>query len=201
MSAIEDIARDQRLVGVAFEELDQYLHPDAGDDHAAPAIAGPVLADPAAHRISAVQIPVKLHQDAAVFVAVDLALAHDHGRLRALHHRPRGAARRQHRGGSGHQHIAPGKGIVVAFRARAIPLGHEMMRGREANIVLARARRRVARKLKAQPARQRHAIPQSPVAPVRATLLIDAQPGQRLAHAVAFIVTRIVEALDLALGI
>ncbi len=82
-------AADQRLVGVAFEEADQHFHADPWDGDAAVMGAGPGGGDaqPAAGLVVglAFAVPVELHFDAAVLVAVDFFTfgPGDHGALAA----------------------------------------------------------------------------------------------------------------------
>ncbi|MNO72609.1 hypothetical protein D3C76_635610 [compost metagenome] len=84
---VVEAARNQRLVGVAFEEADQHFHADAGDGDGAVAVAGPAAGDaqPAAGLVVrlAFAVPEELDLHPAVLVAMDfLALgAGDHGAL------------------------------------------------------------------------------------------------------------------------
>src|SRR5690606_9780177 len=88
---VVEAAGDQGLVGVAFEEGDQHLHAHPRDGDAAVAVASPVGGDaqPAAGLVVAgtVAVPMELHLDPAVFVAVDLFAGRpgDHGGLAAEH--------------------------------------------------------------------------------------------------------------------
>ena len=97
---VVDAAGDDRLVRIAFEEIDDHLLADARDRDHAPALARPRMrdADPARAVLVllAVAVPVELHLHAAVLVGVDLVAAradHDRG-LRPLHERLRRAAPR-----------------------------------------------------------------------------------------------------------
>ena len=82
-------AADQRLIGVAFEEGDEHFHADARDGDAAVVGAGPGGGDaqPATGLVVglAFAVPVELHFDATVLVAVDLFTfwPGDHGALAA----------------------------------------------------------------------------------------------------------------------
>ena len=96
VAAVVDAAGDDRVVGVAVDVLDDDLHADARDHHAAPAIAGPGLAHAAAHRLGVVEVPVEADQHAAVVVAVDVrpaarAVGDHRGRLGPAHRRARRA--------------------------------------------------------------------------------------------------------------
>ncbi len=83
---------DDRLVRIAFQEVDDHFVADARDRHLAPGAAGPVLRDPdpAAREVVAfaVAVPGKLDFYPAPFVAVDLFARRtdDLGHLRAVHH-------------------------------------------------------------------------------------------------------------------
>ncbi len=76
---------------VAFEEGDEHFHADSRDGDAAVGVAGPAGGDaqPAAGGVVAlaVAVPVELHFDPAVFVAVDFFArgAGDEGGLAAQH--------------------------------------------------------------------------------------------------------------------
>ena len=89
--SVVDAAGDDRLVGVALEEIDHHFLADARDLDEAEALAGPGHADahPAAALlvVRAVAVPMELHLHAAVLVGVDFlaAGADDHGGVRALH--------------------------------------------------------------------------------------------------------------------
>ena len=97
---VVDAADDDGLVRVAFEEIDDYFLTDTRPERRAPALAGPVLADPypagAVGVVLAVAVPMELNFDPSVLVGEDfLAGGSDHhGRLGALHNRPERAARR-----------------------------------------------------------------------------------------------------------
>src|SRR5262249_49092688 len=97
---VVDATDDDRLIGIALEEIHDHFLADAWDGHAAPALAGPDLrhAHPARTALVelAVAVPVKLHFDPRVFVGVNLLAfrADDDRRLRALHKRFRGDALR-----------------------------------------------------------------------------------------------------------
>src|SRR5262249_34323447 len=90
---------DDGLVRVSLQERDDHFLPDAGDRHAAPALAGPGLRHPQPARAVlvplALAIPEELHLHPAVLVDVDLlAAGADHrGRLHAVDHRTRRVAR------------------------------------------------------------------------------------------------------------
>src|SRR5256885_969838 len=86
---VVDTARDQRVVRVAIEEVDDDFMPYAGNGDGPEPRACPVRghADPAAGVLvhGAQAVPVELHLDAAVFVGPDFfsGRAHDDGGLRA----------------------------------------------------------------------------------------------------------------------
>src|SRR2546427_751996 len=86
---VVDAARDQRVVRVAIEEVDDDFMPYAGNGDGPEPRACPVRghADPAAGVLvhGAQAVPVELHLDAAVFVGPDFfsGRAHDDGGLRA----------------------------------------------------------------------------------------------------------------------
>ena len=90
---VVDAADDDRLVGVAFEEVDDHFLADARDVDHAPLLAGPGRADAdpagAVGVVLALAVPVELHLHAAVLVGEDLLAgrADDDGGLRALHDR------------------------------------------------------------------------------------------------------------------
>jgi hypothetical protein len=103
--AVVGRADDDGAVDVAVEEGDDDLLPQAGDERAAPVLAGPVLghADPGARGLGGggvavacgvaqavaalgAALPVELHPDAAVAVGVNGLASADHdGGLGALH--------------------------------------------------------------------------------------------------------------------
>ncbi|KYO76176.1 hypothetical protein LT18_05424 [Pseudomonas aeruginosa] len=100
VGGVVDAAADQRLVGIAFEEVHQHFHADPRNDDAAIAVAGPTAgyAQPATALVVALAlaVPVELHPDPAVAVAVDFlarraghhrGLAAQHARLRVLQRR------------------------------------------------------------------------------------------------------------------
>ena len=103
---------DQRLVRVAFEEVHQHLHADARDGHGAQGVAGPAAghAQPAAGLVVglALAVPVELHLDPPVLVAVDFL-----------------AFRPGHHGDLGTQHLKVGNGIARADTVRAL-IGHTL---------------------------------------------------------------------------
>ena len=85
MLGVVDAADDDRLVGIAFQEIDDHLLADARNVDRAPLLAGPGRAD--AHPAGAVgvvlalAVPVELHFHAAVLVGEDLFAARaDHDR-------------------------------------------------------------------------------------------------------------------------
>src|SRR5262249_10560260 len=84
---IVDPAGDNRLVGVAFQKIDDHLLADARDVDAAPGGAGPGLrdADPAGAVLVALAmpVPVELHLHPAILVGEDL-LARGAGHSRGL---------------------------------------------------------------------------------------------------------------------
>ncbi len=136
--AIDHAAGDDGLVGAAVNEIDHDLHADARNDDAAKPVSGPILRHAAPHRPRAFQIPVKLNQNTAEIIAIDLAIS-DHDRsLRPLYDRHRGLTRRRHRCGIRHQRVRTGKGITIAARVtRSISLADEIMRGTQTQIALA----------------------------------------------------------------
>src|SRR5262249_38488358 len=98
--AVVDPPDDDRLVGVALQEVDDHLPADARDRDRAPILAGPRLRDahPAARVLVAlaVAVPVELHLDPPVLVGVDLVGGRpdDDGGLWAAHRRPGRGPRR-----------------------------------------------------------------------------------------------------------
>jgi hypothetical protein len=92
LHGVVDAAGDQGLVGVAFDEVDHHLLPDARQRDHAPGLAGPLAghAHPARTLVAMVAqaVPVELHLHAAVLVGVNLLgggllVAHHHRGLRA----------------------------------------------------------------------------------------------------------------------
>src|SRR5262245_12637918 len=89
--AVVNPARDDRPVGIAFQELNDHLLPDARDEHPPPAPTGPHLGD--AHPAGAllvllsVPIPVKLDSHSTIFVRRHLLplLPHHDGGLRTTY--------------------------------------------------------------------------------------------------------------------
>ncbi len=87
---VVDAPGDQRLVGIAFQEVDHHFLADARDGDHAPVLARPGVRDAhpagAVFVVLAVAVPVELHLHPAVLVGVDLVArrADDDGRLRAL---------------------------------------------------------------------------------------------------------------------
>ena len=127
LGGIIDPARDDRLIRITFEEINDHLLPDPGDLDEAPARPGPGRAD--ADETAGILIlfpqpvPVELHFDPRVFVGEDLCPggADHNGGLRPLHHRLRGLTLRaigQIGRGKGDHHLEPGRcpfpGAVLA---------------------------------------------------------------------------------------
>ena len=99
-SLVVDPAGDDRLIGVAFQEIDDDLLADTRDHDAAPALPGPDLGHPypagAGLVRLAVAVPVELDLDPTVLVRPDLLarLADDDGGLGTLDDWFSGEARR-----------------------------------------------------------------------------------------------------------
>src|SRR5688572_1358210 len=99
---VVDASGDDRLVGIAFQEVDDDLLADARDGDGAPGLAGPRLRhpDPARAVLAlgplAFPIPVEEHLHPAVLVGVDLVACRpdDHPGLRPLDERLRRQPRR-----------------------------------------------------------------------------------------------------------
>src|SRR5690606_5040246 len=113
-------AGDQRLLGVAVQEADQHLHAHPGDGQRAVLAAGPAgsHAQPgAAGLFRGFALPVELHLDAAVFVAVDLLRRRALVRCRADDFRALAAeqARARMQGGQA-------KGLVAGDGAEAVAI-------------------------------------------------------------------------------
>src|SRR5690606_10761223 len=90
---VVDAPGDDRAVRVALQEVDDDLLPDARDVDRAPPLPRPRARHPHPARallvLLAVAIPVEMELDSPVLVRPDLLarLPHDHGGLRAAHHR------------------------------------------------------------------------------------------------------------------
>src|SRR5690554_2657601 len=108
VGAVVQAATDQRLVRVAFQKTDQYLHADARDGDAAPVVAGPAAGHPQPAAGVGVgltfAVPVELDLDPALNVAVDFFAggAGDHRGLLAQH---------------------PGLGMAQGWAVRGVPGG------------------------------------------------------------------------------
>src|SRR5262249_9593125 len=104
---VVDATDDDRLVGIAFQEIRDHFLADPGDGGQAPVLAGPHGADADPARavgvVLAGAVPVELDLHAAVLVGEDLLAARsdDHGRLTALDGRPRSDSLRTERNGRG----------------------------------------------------------------------------------------------------
>ena len=121
---VVDTADDDGAVGVSLEEVHDHLVADARDEHGAPALARPELADPHPARAVFVAlaqaVPVEVDLHPAVLVGVDLlgGRAHHDGSLAPLHPGP-GRDAQGPKGGLA-RHAVEGVGVAdaVAHRAR-----------------------------------------------------------------------------------
>src|SRR4051794_10437572 len=97
---VVDAAGDDRLIGIAFEEIDDHFLTDARRGNGSPTFTGPRMrdADPAGAVLVLlpVAVPVELHLHAAVLVGIDLVAGRtdDHRGLRTLDERLRRRAPR-----------------------------------------------------------------------------------------------------------
>ena len=108
-----------------------------GIDLAAPLLSRPKLGDPQAARLLLLAVPVKQHENPAIFVDVDFlaVLAHHFGGLRSVNQRLRGDQRRLEGNIRVEQLISAGI-IRLAAAARPVGLLGEGMRGAHHQIFL-----------------------------------------------------------------
>ena len=138
LRVVVDAARDDWSVGIALEEIDDDLLPNAGNMHSTPVLAGPRASD--SHPARAVLIlfahavPRELHLDATVIVHPDLlpGVPYDKRRLGALNRRLAGRAEwsERHAMRNRHERVVVGRRRVsseIAPTARRVAHVQELV--------------------------------------------------------------------------
>jgi hypothetical protein len=210
--AVIDAARHDRAVGVTLDEVDQHLVADAGQEHAAPAVARPQLADADPARAGLVvgvrAVPVELHLHAPVLVGIDLlALGADHGGgLQAAHD----GAERDGLGAERLGALGDREFVAVAELPRGVLVEHLRLITGVADlndaIVAVEIVARVADQLQGVPGRDARAIAAARAGPALRLEGLEAQLGLHLALVRAgvpgvLILARILIDLELGAGL